>query len=79
MLLPLLLSSCFTMTLWGFGPSAERDPVTGQEELVYEYDDSTSWTWTLFGLRLLATPVTLALDCLTAPIQAFFLGDDDDS
>ena len=78
MLLPFLLSSCFTMGLWGFNPSSDVNRVTGEEEFVYEYDDSTSWTWARFGLRLLGTPITLALDCLTAPIQVFFLGSDDD-
>lgn len=77
-LLPLLLSSCFTMGLWGFEPTDDRDPVTGREDTSFEYQDDTSWSWGLFGLRVLATPITLCLDCLTAPVQVFLFGNDDD-
>jgi len=41
MLLPLLLSSCFTLTLWGFEPNDERDPNTGSEETFFTYDEET--------------------------------------
>lgn len=76
--LPLLLCSCFTMMLWGFSPEAEHDPLTGEEESSYVYDEETEWSWSLFGLRVLGTPFTLVLDCLTAPVQVFLWGDDDD-
>ena len=44
----------------------------------FVYDEDTEWSWSLFGLRLLGTPFTFALDVLTSPVQAFFLDDDDD-
>ena len=78
MLLPLLLSSCFTLTLWGFEPNDERDPNTGSEETFFTYDEETEWSWGLFGLRVLGTPFTLALDGLTCPVQAFLFFDDED-
>ena len=79
-LLPLLLSSCFTMGLWGFTPETERDAFTGKEESTFAYDEETEWSWQLFCLRVLLTPVTVGLDCLTCPVQAvlFFADDDDD-
>jgi hypothetical protein len=66
----LACSSCFTMLLWGFESTDEVDPCTGEVEDGLEYDEDTEWSWELFGLRVLLTPVTLALDCLTCPIQA---------
>jgi len=73
------LSSCFTLGLWGFQPDYDDvDPVTGQP--AYAYDEDTEWSWGLLGLRLLLTPVTLALDCVTCPVQGALglCGDDDD-
>src|SRR5262245_30058078 len=73
-----LLTSCFTLGLWGFHPDDDDvDPVTGQA--TYVYDEHTKWTWGLFGLRVLLTPVTLALDCVTCPVQCALglTGDDD--
>lgn len=80
MLLALMLScsSCFTMSVWGFDVEESPDIVTGEPETVMVYDPETEWSWKLFGLRVLATPFTLVLDCATAPLQAFFLWNDDD-
>ncbi len=75
--LPLLLQSCFTMGLWGFYPEDVHDPVRGTTEAGLTYDGDTEWSWSLFGLRVLATPFTLGLDCLTMPVQVFLWGDDD--
>lgn len=71
-------TSCFTMGLWGFGPEYDEDLCTGRGETVFEYDEHTEWSWGLLGLRLLLTPVTLALDVVTCPLQCVLLGDGDD-
>jgi hypothetical protein len=78
--LPLACSSCFTMLLWGFEPSDDVDPVTGEEVGCFEYDPDTKWSWGDLGGRVLLTPVTLLLDCVTAPVQCwmFFDGGEDD-
>ena len=74
--LALLLSlpSCFTLGLWGFDQTVERDPATGEHSSITTYDETTEWSWELLGFRLLFTPITLALDCATAPIQAWWFG-----
>tara|TARA_R110002073_G_scaffold143864_1_gene295841 strand:+ start:1280 stop:1519 length:240 start_codon:yes stop_codon:yes gene_type:complete len=76
MLLALLLTlpSCFTMTVWGFNVEQDAD----EQESAMVYDEDTEWSWKLFGLRVLVTPVALVLDCATAPLQVFFLGKNDD-
>ena len=74
----LLLPSCFTFGLWGFELQSEREARTGRTEHAMRYDPDTEWSWELFGLRLLCTPIALALDCLTAPVQAFLWGDADE-
>ena len=68
------------MGLWGFELEDEQDPFTGQCETTYAYDSRTEWSWGKLGLRVLLTPFTLALDCLTCPIQCILLCDncDDD-
>lgn len=80
LLLPIALGGCFTMGLWGFLPEEDRDPFTGREETSFAYDEDTEWSWGKFALRVLGTPFALALDCVTAPVQAVLLGigDDDD-
>ena len=75
----LALSSCFTMAVWGFEVESKRDAVTGAREAAYTYDEETEWSWALFFGRVLVTPVTLCLDCLTAPVQLWLFGDGDDS
>src|SRR5262245_2253404 len=57
-----VLPSCFTSALWG----------------VDDHDHHHSITWHGFVERLLLTPLTLALDIATAPVQALCGGDDDD-
>lgn len=74
----LLLNSCFTMMLWGWEDDFERDPTTGKGETVFTYDTDTEWSWSLFFQRVLATPFTLCLDCLTAPVQAWWFDDHGD-
>lgn len=76
--LPLLLGSCFTMGLWGFLPETETNPFTGEDETVFEYQADTGWSWGLFAKRVLLTPITVGLDIVTCPVQAFLWGDDDD-
>jgi hypothetical protein len=78
LLLPLIASSCFTAALWGFFPEEDRIPVTGATEATFEYDPETEWSWGLFGKRLLLTPFTVVLDCVTCPVQAFLFEWDDD-
>ena len=78
LLLPLVLHGCITMGLWGFYPEDEQDPITGEDESGFTYDPETEWSWSLLGLRVLLTPITVALDCLTCPIQAAWFGLDDD-
>lgn len=73
----LCLPSCFTLGLWGFTPETETDD-RGREEEVMVYDPETEWSWSLLGLRVLLTPVTLTLDLATAPLQALFWATDDD-
>ena len=70
----LFLPSCFTLGLWGFDQTVERDPATGEHSSITTYDETTEWSWELLGFRLLFTPITLALDCATAPIQAWWFG-----
>jgi hypothetical protein len=77
MLLPLLLSSCFTMALWGFLPDTDTDPVSGSDEATFTYDPQTKWSWSMFLLRVALTPVTLGLDCVTCPVQAVLFDSDD--
>jgi len=50
--LPLVLTSCFTMALWGFDLADEVDPATGNEETTFDYDEGTEWSWGLFFGRL---------------------------
>jgi hypothetical protein len=38
---PLLLSSCFTMGLWGFLPETETSPWTGKDDTSFVYDEET--------------------------------------
>ncbi len=76
--LPFLCTSCFTMGLWGVLPDSEVDAFTHQEETVFAYDEGTEWSWSLLGLRILLTPVTVGLDVLTCPVQAVLFGNDDD-
>lgn len=73
-----LLQSCFTMALWGCFPETEFDPRTGESETYFEYDSKTEWSWSMFFVRVLLTPVTLTADCLTCPVQQVFLEDDED-
>lgn len=73
-----LLCSCFTLGLWGFQPEDDTDPVTGDDDTAFAYDEETEWSWELLGLRILLTPATLCLDCLTCPVQCFLWANDDD-
>ena len=57
----LLLSSCFTMMVWGFEPDEECDR---WGNLTMVYDPATEWTWDRVGCRVLLTPPAFALDVL---------------
>lgn len=74
-LLPLLLSSCFTMGLWGFELDDETD---AGGTSTFCYDEETEWSWRLFAGRLLLTPFAVGLDLLTSPLQMVSWADDDD-
>ena len=63
------------MGLWGHSTESRRDPVTGATEADYVYNEDTEWSWSLVGLRVLLTPFTLVLDCLTMPAQEWLWGD----
>lgn len=78
LLLPFLLTSCFTMTVWGFDPVEETNPFSGAAETSFQYDAATEWSWRLFFTRLGLTPFALVLDAATCPVQAVLLGMDDD-
>ena len=65
------MQSCFTVHLWGGTLSEE-----GQDS-IYSFEDADI-TWDDAWLRVLLTPVSLWLDCVTMPVQAILLGDDDD-
>ena len=73
-----VLSSCFTMALWGFRPETEYDQLRHEEATWYSYDKETKWSWPLLFGRILLTPFALGLDFVTAPVQAWLFGDDDE-
>ncbi len=76
LLAPLLLSSCFTLMVWGFTPEDEPGP---SGDTVMVYDPKTQWSWDRVGCRVLLTPPALALDVLTCCVQCWlFWGDCDD-
>ena len=66
------MQSCFTVHVWG-GTLSKK----GQDS-IYSFEDADI-TWDDVWLRVLLTPVSLGLDCVTMPVQLFFLGDTDDS
>lgn len=72
-LLPLLLSSCFTMGLWGFERETDE-----RGRASWSYDEETEWSWREFGTRLLLTPFAVGLDLSTSPLQMALSSDDDD-
>ena len=62
----LTLASCFTTSLWSSSADfseSEGESNSGRKE---------------FFFRLCLTPLTLALDMLTLPLQATLLDDDED-
>ncbi len=68
-LLGLLLPGCFTSTLW----ATDVDSMSWTTDEDYEQEHHFP-IWA----RILFTPVAIALDILTAPIQDFFSDEDDD-
>ncbi len=81
LLAPLLLSSCFTMMVWGFEPDEECDR---WGNLTMVYDPATEWTWDRVGCRVLLTPPAVALDVLLSMVECWMCwgdcacGEDDD-
>ncbi len=70
-----LLTSCLTLGAWGF------------DYRVDDGDDEPSWCWSrqsydagkmAWWQRVLLTPLTLAVDCLTWPLQCWLFKDDED-
>jgi hypothetical protein len=76
--LSLVLTSCFTMMVWGFDTESECDAASGDSETTFAYDEETEWSWGLFFGRLGLTPFAIVLDVLTCPVQAVLFGWDDD-
>ena len=65
-------SACFTTMAWGGDPFDDDDGPRASRR--YGDDDGGPSIWASLAL----TPFTLVLDLVTAPVQAFFLFDDDD-
>ena len=40
----LFLPSCFTLGLWGFDQTVERDPATSEHSSITTYDETTEWS-----------------------------------
>lgn len=83
----LALQSCFTLGLWGFDYTPDADGADRDDSSNFEFSDEPGdppWTWKAVGLRVLLTPIALALDIVTSPVQCAVLGigwlgsDDDD-
>ena len=66
----LLTPACFTTSLW----SDADDPVVGEDEHGVPVTEPPATIWQ----KILLTPLALALDLVTAPVQNFFDEDDDD-
>jgi hypothetical protein len=73
LVLPLLLSSCFTMGLWG---SHYRVRTTGVDTRVgaWEPREGVDWSWWRVLLRIVATPGAFAPDVVTSPFQSLARG-----
>jgi uncharacterized protein YceK len=71
------LQGCFTAGVWGFELGSETDAVTGRESPTLEAQRDGEVVESLW-FRLLATPFSLVLDCVTLPIQALLFGWDDE-
>jgi hypothetical protein len=72
-----LLPSCFTAAVWGVeidGDCGEPAPIEARGE----EPDRGEGLLDHFAAKLVLTPFALALDCLTCPIQALFLGCEED-
>ena len=69
------LESCITVHLWG-GDLIEADDGRGGQEQIYSFKDADI-TWGNVWSRVLWTPVTLCLDCVTMPAQVFMFWIDD--
>lgn len=79
--LPLLLSSCFTAGLWGYEWKERWNPETQEDDGCYERVRGTQWEWWRVLLRVVATPVTLAGDLAVGMVEEVvlfgWLRDDD--
>lgn len=79
LVLPLMASSCFTTLVWE--ADLER---SHYDEHGFEIDEDSSNSWDELCFKLLLTPFTLVLDCVTMPLQEALglddldIGDDDD-
>ena len=76
-LLLLCCPSCFTVWVWGGELHSERGP-DGDHDLSIQDGSNDLSGPTGFVARLLMTPVAIALDCVTFPVQAFLYGLDGD-
>ena len=81
LMLPLLLSSCCTMSLWGF--EWQEDDSDEEDGGSWVQASGTQWEWWRVLLRIVATPVTIVAD---VPLEAgksfltfeWLSGDDED-
>lgn len=71
--LPLLLSSCFTAGLWGYEWKERWNPETQEDDGCYERVRGTQWEWWRVLLRVVATPVTLAGDFAVGALEEVLL------
>lgn len=63
-----LLTSCFTLMLWG----ADLD-LSEEDPALFTFENADVG-WGNVGYRVLWTPLVLALDCATMPVQFLGLG-----
>lgn len=66
------LTGCVTATMWGGGVEEDED---GSSSIVFTGGEPISES---VFVRILATPLTLAIDLCLAPVQVFLFGWDED-
>lgn len=68
--LPLLLNSCMTAGLWGYEYRRHRHTLGDPAPASFVAARGTDWSWWRVLLRTVVTPVTVALDVVTLPLQS---------
>ena len=81
-LLVVSLQGCFTTALWGGEMKERTNRDTGRVEQKPSFNLVDAVTdppgLGVVAVRVLLTPFTLVLDCVTAPVQAVLYGWEDD-